>query len=367
MYCTKCGKKNADDRLFCGFCGSPLDTNEPSEAKEDVERRLYGRPAAAQSAPAPAVEPPAAEPAQAPAPEEQAPMSRRARHAKMIEEAAKAEEEWPELDIEPPIPPRPQFKDASAADEEETKAPFEEESDEEDPLARPLLNKPVELRGKRPPQLSRASAPVKPRAATGARRVNTVVPPRAPDPDDLFLEDEADAEDDIADFVQEYLDDYRYEDRPRGNFFVRHIRGFVCLILLVIFALGVGSWLMFGSGQRTLGQLYISRNPDTYVELGQEADAAGNYEEAGAYYLKALELDPTDRTTAINAANAYIRAGNSGRAATALEYLIAIDPNDPAPYNTLKQLYPDAASRPQRVTQLLQQGAQNTGDASLAQ
>ena len=181
------------------------------------------------------------------------------------------------------------------------------------------------------------------------------------------MEDEADAEDDIADFVQEYLDDYRYEDRPRGNFFVRHIRGFVCLILLVIFALGVGSWLMFGSGQRTLGQLYISRNPDTYVELGQEADAAGNYEEAGAYYLKALELDPTDRTTAINAANAYIRAGNSGRAATALEYLIAIDPSDPAPYNTLKQLYPDAASRPQRVTQLLQQGAQNTGDASLAQ
>ena len=122
-------------------------------------------------------------------------------------------------------------------------------------------------------------------------------------------------------------------NRPRGNFFVRHIRGFVCLILLVIFALVVGYWLMFGSGQRVLGQLYISRNPDTYVELGQEADAAGNYEEAGAYYLKALELDPTDRTTAINAANAYIRAGNSGRAATALEYLIAIDPNDPAPYN----------------------------------
>ncbi len=95
-----------------------------------------------------------------------------------------------------------------------------------------------------------------------------MVPPRAPDPDDLFLEDEADAEDDIADFVQEYLDDYRYEDRPRGNFFVRHIRGFVMLILLVIFALGVGSWLMFGSGQRMLGQLYISGNPDTYVELG---------------------------------------------------------------------------------------------------
>ena len=123
--------------------------------------------------PAPAVELPAAEPAQAPAPEEPAPMSRRARHAKMIEEAAKAEEEWPDLDIEPPIPPRPQFKDASAADEEETKAPFEEESDEEDPLARPLLNKPVELRGKRPPQLSpRLRAGQAPRGH-GARGAST--------------------------------------------------------------------------------------------------------------------------------------------------------------------------------------------------
>ena len=63
--------------------------------------------------------------------------------------------------------------------------------------------------------------------------------------------------------------------------------------------------------------------------------------------------------------NAYIRAGNSGGAAEALEYLIAIDPNDLAPYVTLKQLYPDAASRPQRLTQLLQQGYERTGEASL--
>ena len=144
------------------------------------------------------------------------------------------------------------------------------------------------------------------------------------------------------------------------------------LILLLVFALGIYFWLAFGSGQRLMGQLYISGNPATYVELGKEAETAGDYAEAGDYFLKALEvrgaeLDSSDRDTAVNAANAYIRAENAGRAAEALEYLIAIDPNDPAPYNTLKQLYPDAASRPQRVTQLLQQGAQNTGDASLAQ
>ncbi len=402
MYCTKCGKKNADDRLFCGFCGSPLNAPEHAPSPEDAERKLYGRPE-----PAPAVVEleTGAEKAVGPEGQSEASLSRRARRERQEEAAretaARAEDEWPEMDIEPPIAPRTQARPApvertrthsaetprpeadeegfcaGALDEEYGEAadilPEEDARGEaEDPLARPLLREPVELRAKRPPRLSRQSAPVKPHAATGARRVNTVVPPRTPDPDDLFLEDEADAEDDIADFVDEYLSDYRYEERPGGNFFVRHIRGFVTLILLLVFALGIYFWLAFGSGQRLMGQLYISGNPATYVELGKEAEAAGDYAEAGDYFLKALEvrgaeLDSSDRDTAVNAANAYIRAENAGRAAEALEYLIAIDPNDPAPYNTLKQLYPDAASRPQRVTQLLQQGAQNTGDASLAQ
>ena len=410
MYCTKCGKKNADDRLFCGFCGSPLDAPEQAPSPEDAERKLYGRPEPApsvgESAPAVREMEAGAEKAAGPEAQSEASLSRRARRERQAEAAAREAaaregDEWPELDIEPPIaprtharpapvertrthsaePPRPEADEegfcAGALDEEYGEAadipPEEDAPDEaEDPLARPLLREPVELRAKHPPRLSRQSAPVKPHAAAGARRVNTVVPPRTPDPDDLFLEDEADAEDDIADFVDEYLNDYRYEERPGGNFFVRHIRGFVTLILLLVFALGIYFWLAFGSGQRLMGQLYISGNPATYVELGKEAEAAGDYAEAGDYFLKALEvhgaeLDSSDRDTAVNAANAYIRAENAGRAAEALEYLIAIDPNDPAPYNTLKQLYPDAASRPQRVTQLLQQGAQNTGDASLAQ
>ena len=410
MYCTKCGKKNADDRLFCGFCGSPLDAPEHAPSPEDAERKLYGRPEPApsvgESAPAVREMEAGAEKAVGPEAQSEASLSRRARRERQAEAAAREAaaregDEWPELDIEPPIAPRTQARPAPAertrthsaepprpeADEEGFCAgaldeeygevadiPPEEDAPDgaEDPLARPLLREPVELRAKRPPRLSRQSAPVKPHAATGARRVNTVVPPRTPDPDDLFLEDEADAEDDIADFVDEYLSDYRYDERPGGNFFVRHIRGFVTLILLLVFALGIYFWLAFGSGQRLMGQLYISGNPATYVELGKEAETAGDYAEAGDYFLKALEvrgaeLDSSDRDTAVNAANAYIRAENAGRAAEALEYLIAIDPNDPAPYNTLKQLYPDAASRPQRVTQLLQQGAQNTGDASLAQ
>ncbi len=217
MYCTKCGKKNADDRLFCGFCGSPLDAPEQAPSPEDAERKLYGRPE-----PAPAVVEleTGAEKAVGPEGQSEASLSRRARRERQAEAAAREtaarEDEWPELDFEPPIAPRAQARpaaeerarpcpeadedisNAASLDEEYGEAadipPEEDAPDEaEDPLARPLLREPVELRAKHPPRLSRQSAPVKPHAATGARRVNTVVPPRTPDPDDLFLEDEADA------------------------------------------------------------------------------------------------------------------------------------------------------------------------------
>ncbi len=443
MYCAKCGKKNADDRLFCGFCGSPLDTPDAPTPEKDEERRLYGRPESAFAerereedvAPRPRRAARHAKPMEASAEDDagqtadvsETAVRREARSAREEEAARRrygrpegkedaepreafrsaGEEEEdsrrrygrPEGDVEPPIAPRevrsvreeeaarrrygrpeeednPRSVSRSASEEEERYGRLEEEegpreasrSEEEedepvDPLARPLLNKPVELRVKHPPRLSRTSAPVKPRAATGARRVNTVVPQRELDPDNLFLEDEA--EDDLADFVSEYFDDYRYEEPTKQNFFLRHIRGVVCLTLLAIVTLIVGYWLLYGSGQRVLGQLYISSDPATYITLGDEANEAQNYETAGAYYLKALSLDPTDRNCAINAANAYIRAGNSGGAAEALEYLIAINPDDLAPYVTLKQLYPDAASRPQRLTQLLQQGYERTGEESL--
>ena len=443
MYCAKCGKKNADDRLFCGFCGSPLDTPDAPAPEKDEERRLYGRPESAFAerereedvAPRPRraarhakpMEASAEDDAGQPADGAETAVRREARSAREEEAARRrygrpegkedpepreafrsaGEEEEdsrrrygrPEEDVEPPIAPRevrsvreeeaarrrygrpegednPRSVSRSASEEEERYGRLEEEegpreasrSEEEedepvDPLARPLLNKPVELRVKHPPRLSRTSAPVKPRAATGARRVYTVVPQRELDPDNLFLEDEA--EDDLADFVSEYFDDYRYEEPTKQNFFLRHIRGVVCLTLLAIVTLIVGYWLLYGSGQRVLGKLYISSDPATYITLGDEANEAQNYETAGAYYLKALSLDPTDRNCAINAANAYIRAGNSGGAAEALEYLIAINPDDLAPYVTLKQLYPDAASRPQRLTQLLQQGYERTGEESL--
>ena len=44
MNCAHCGKKNSEDRLFCGFCGMPLATPEKKPAGDDLERQLFGRP-----------------------------------------------------------------------------------------------------------------------------------------------------------------------------------------------------------------------------------------------------------------------------------------------------------------------------------
>ena len=314
MYCAKCGKKNADDRLFCGFCGSPLNTPDEAAPERDEERRLYGRPEAEVAPDDGAVF--AALPPRAPCKgggdgrgECRARIRRRDGGARKTGSAARgrgslrpprggragsaAQGRGP---LRPPRdgragsaaqgrgplrpyrggrtgsaaqgrgPLRP-YRDGRAGsaaqgrgplrpyrggrtgsaargwrplrpprDGASRKAPRRDEGrygrtetsarrdrrTEEattDPLAKPLLDKPVELRVKHPPRLARTDAPVAPRAAAGLRRANTVVPPRQIDPDNMFFEDEDEAEDDLADFVSEYFDDYRYEEPGKAELF----------------------------------------------------------------------------------------------------------------------------------------------------
>jgi len=316
--CAHCGKKNSEDRLFCGFCGMPLGTPEKAPAGDEIERLLFGRPKDEQ---------------------------RRAERAP--EPAADVPEEKP---AERPVRPAPSRPAPGAPPRRLTKAPEEPAG----PLAKPILSEPVELRAKRPPVLMRSAAPGKP------RNPNTIVPPRTADFDDMFMEDG----DSAYDFDSDDMDD-RYPDVPRQGFMARHARGLVSLTLLTLTLLIVGYWLIFGAGQRVLGQLYLSDNPETYIALGDEAEQSGAHEVAGAYYLKALELKPRDRNYAIKAANAYIVAGNSGKTTAAIEKLIAIEPDDVSAYLTLQSLYPDPAARPVKVQQLLEQGYQRTGDARL--
>lgn len=328
MYCTHCGKQNSDDMLFCGYCGKPLEAPEPEAEErppeEDSQRAIFGRPG-----------------------EFEPPIQRKPQPAPRVEV---------------PVPDR--FPDDADVPPEPVGLFGPDAERSRDPLPKPILKKPVQLRAKRPPVLDRADAPAEPRNATGVRSANTFIPRRempAFDLDDMFLEDDPlDGED-----SDRFEEGYVYEEPEDSSFFVRHVRGIVALSLLTVTVLIVGYWLVYGSGQRVLGHLYLSNNPATYATLGDEEAQGGSYEEAGALYLKALSLDEDNAVYAVKAANAYITAENAGQAAVALEALVAIDPDQLDPYLTLNALYPDAVSRPVRVTELLQQGYLRTGDERL--
>lgn len=364
MYCAHCGKKNSGDNRFCGFCGQPLGAQESVpvlSADDDYERSLFGRPV-----------------------EERKPAEEPKLDIEFERDELEKEESSKEITTDVPkmeraIPMRDQSRsqlrqsatnvggrsmqdfDAEPIDISEEPIDITEEPVDipEDPLARPLLQKPVQLRVKRPPELVRDAAPVSPRASAGVRNPNTIIPVRNASADNMFMEDDFDAYDAYAD------NEYLYEEPRHQNFFMRHIRGIVGLTLLLLTLMIVGFWLGYGPGQRVLGQLYLSNNADTYITLGNEAEAKQSYEVAGAYFFKALELDSTNRDLAVKAANAYILAENNGKAAIAIERLIEIKPDEVQSYITLQTLYPDPASRPQKVAALIQQGYAQTGDPRL--
>ena len=62
---------------------------------------------------------------------------------------------------------------------------------------------------------------------------------------------------------------------------------------------------------------------------------------------------------------AYLRGRDTDKAAAMLKRCAEISPMLLEPYIYLLNLYPDAAQRPWDITQLLQQGYQQTGDARL--
>ena len=88
---------------------------------------------------------------------------------------------------------------------------------------------------------------------------------------------------------------------------------------------------------------------------------------AAKNYYQALLLDDDNYEYAISTADCYMKAGNTGSAATALTMAIDINASDKRAYQLLQQLYPDAQTRPTAVAELLSQGATLTGDGSLTQ
>ena len=395
MYCSHCGKKVGEDMLFCPFCGKPivipeqddglteavaavpLETGQEKPSDESIQAAEGGKaPAEAESIPTSVYENENKQDA--------------LRQAESLDDAAAELLDWNRQrrsHMEADVWARPE---APAGDF----TPLElddpdgklEESDWKEEIIRKKQSVTLE---KKPPEIKRSedqtvrlegSAPkleqdaqgVKPRTGEPGRRkpANTLVPPKTMDPEDIFMDDKRapyDEEDpyDYDGREEDLKGRFDFEDDDEGSFFMRHLRGIVGLALFAILLLMFVIYAFSKPGQLSLARVNAAWSKDAYSALGFEYYQAGNYSQAGLYYERALQREPTSYSFASSAAMAYLEAGDNERATAMLKRCAEIDPAKLEPYAYLLKLYPDAASRPWDITQLLQQGYQRTGDARL--
>ncbi len=230
---------------------------------------------------------------------------------------------------------------------------------------------PVRLEGAAP-KLELDVQGAKPRAKDPNRRkqANTLVPPKTMDPEDIFMDGKRAPYDEEDPYDRDEDDDglqgsFAFEDDDEGSFFMRHLRGIVGLALFAILILMFVIYAFSNAGQVSLARVNAAWSKDAYSTLGYQYFQAGDYSQAGLYYERALQRDPDSYSFASSAAMAYLEAGENEKAAAMLKRCAQIDPTKLEPYAYLLKLYPDAATRPWDITQLLQQGYQRTGDARL--
>ena len=400
MYCSHCGKKVGEDMLFCPFCGKPIVIPEQDDAPvaapvdADPAPVVEGaavsdaghREAAAVDAES-TVESPADKPTSV---SEDGDVPDSEKGAAPVSDAAAELLDWDRArkrHMEADVWARPE---APAADFSPLKPDEADEKLEESDWKEAVIKKKEAVTlEKKPPEMKRddetpvrleGAAPkleldiqgAKPRDKDKKRRkpANTLVPPKTMDPDDIFMDrkrppyEEDDPFDDDAE-GDDFRDSFSFEEDDEGSFFMRHLRGIVGLALFVILLLMFVIYAFSRSGQVSLARVNAAWSKDAYSTLGYQYYQAGDYSQAGLYYERALQRDPNSYSFASSAAMAYLEAGDNEKAAAMLKRCAEIDPTKLEPYAYLLKLYPDAASRPWDITQLLQQGYQRTGDARL--
>ena len=398
MYCSHCGKKVGEDMLFCPFCGKPIVIPEQDDAPaapvDATEASVYGggeAPEAGHREAEAATGEAVANAGIESTPDQQNRESPNGAEATGPTEDAAAELlDWDRTrkrHLEADVWARPEGPAESfsplALDEADEKLA---ESDWKEEITRKKASVTLE---KKPPEMKRdeettarldGAAPklekeikgVKSRDEGKKRRkpANTLVPPKTMDPNDIFMDrkrapyEEDDPYDDDAE-GDDLRGSFAFEEDDEGSFFMRHLRGIVGLALFVILLLMFVIYAFSRAGQVSLARVNAAWSKDAYSTLGYQYYQAGDYSQAGLYYERALQRDPNSYSFASSAAMAYLEAGDNEKAAAMLKRCAEIDPAKLEPYVYLLKLYPDGASRPWDITQLLQQGYQRTGDARL--
>lgn len=393
MYCSHCGKKVGEDMLFCPFCGKPIvipeqddgpmaasaaEGGEGHEARHREPETIVVKPAAEN----PEIKPTSVLKGDG-APDDSTGAEPLADAAAELLDWDRSRKRHMEADVwARPDAPTEDFSPLSLEEADEKLA----DSEWKDAITRKKASVTLE---KKPPEMKRdeettarldGSAPkleldiqgAKPRDEGKKRRkpVNTLVPPKTMDPDDIFMDRkrasyEADDPYDEDGEADDLRGGFAFEEDDESSFFMRHLRGIVGLALFVILLLLFVIYGFSRAGQVSLARVNAAWSKDAYSTLGYQYYQAGDYSQAGLYYERALQRDPNSYSFASSAAMAYLEAGDNEKAAAMLKRCAEIDPAKLEPYVYLLKLYPDAASRPWDITQLLQQGYQRTGDARL--
>lgn len=420
MYCSQCGKKLKDTMLFCPNCGvaiefpedDPVETapEKPVEAPVQAVREDEGCLRETEIKAPAEVQVEETKIESQPVPEESLDAPEKADEEDMIafdEMDAPAPRVWKTPEMPPIQHENRQIKQISLFDngagEEDGEAPEEVLSFEPEREAicefTPLELEPeseFEKWQKRTPEIERrpptmqrkagegprleghAPKMARPKPDNGSQRTpgqpqanrsaRTYVPEKAVNPDDLFM----DAEDPYDDYDDEdirYADDsedaFIYEDEESPSFLLRHIRGVMGLSLTALLAIVCLIYVCSSTGQEALAKMNLAWNPEVYSRIAYEYYEDGLYDMSGSFYEKALSRDPDNYSYAISAASAYIYGENTDKAASMLKRSISLDATRVEPYIYLMNLYPDGATRPWDVSQILQQGYGMTGDERL--
>lgn len=367
MYCSRCGKKVLDSMLYCPFCGAEIiipDQDPEKAAEMATPEPIRVEPVFSFDIPD--------EPEEAPAPAE------------------------PEPDLPEPEP-EPKLNWEDLIDREKTSEPEpqapEEAVEPEPPKQAPLAEENSDDFGSTGHYRRRRSA-------------ETLVPDKALviDKETMFMDDaddfdrdddldgdeyddEYDDEDDFDEFEEELERQERrqqrhqkrekkreerrrtaYEDEEvEHGFIFRHIRGIVGILMFLVLIAALMIYALSEPGQMKLAKINatLPLRADIYSRIAYEYYQSQDYAQSGVYYERALSRDPDSYNYASSAAMAYLTGGNNDKAAEMLRKCIQLKPQAVEPYVYLLNLYPNAASRPWDVTQLLKQGYELTGDARL--
>ena len=199
------------------------------------------------------------------------------------------------------------------------------------------------------------------------RNANTYIPAKDVEPDDLFMSFDDFDDDYDAGAADDFADDgdFEFEESEHGSFLQRHIRGIVGSALLLIIVIVCVIWFMSPTGQQLLAGWNLAWTAKPYATLAYNAYQSENYDTAAAYYERAFTLDDDNYEYAHNALVSYYYADDIEDATAMARKCIELEPDDATTYVDLKNMYPDADTRPWEISELIRQGYERTGNAEL--